>query len=123
MALTEPFKSNTNKPLIMSQEHSISPLLTSVKGLVGTGFAILSPTAWVDPSKAMMGVLIPALTLVSLYYDLRRKRRIEAKELAELQEAERQKRIREQREAFFRNKRFNKKKNKGLTSSDDSVSI
>lgn len=101
----------------MSHEHTISPAVTCAKAFVGLFFATVDPS-WDTYSKAAMGLCIPALTIVSLCYDLRRKRRIDSSEIAEI---ERQKQIRKQREEFFRNKRLRKKK--ALTSSEDSVSI
>lgn len=86
-----------------------SPTATWIKGGVGTSVPVFGLTfhidTWATAIQASFGFMIPFLTGVSLYYDIRRKRRIE-------NTLDKDERHKEYLRDYFRQKRAQKKRKK-----------
>lgn len=98
----------------MLEEHLAGPMATATKGVLGTtavGAALSVHHDWSAPYLHCCGLVIPALTIASLFYDIRKKRKadwLQDKEVAD----------RKAREAHYARKRRLKemrKRNKSLT--------
>jgi hypothetical protein len=82
----------------MSDHQTTNSLVTCIKGLIGTSIHIVGLVNNIDPRFApiqtAIGLIVPTLTIVSLIYDVRKKRRIE-------RQFDREDSIKEQRRIHF----------------------